>query len=244
MYGIPSYTSRVAKFNVATQNVTFIGDEYVGAYIWMGGVEGMDENIHLVPYRHDKWLKIDTVTETTYLVGDDLSTYGDCKYDGGVVGEDCNIYAIPCDANKVTTFNTIAQNVSEVGNRHDGDCKWTGGSLHSNGFIYYVPQENNKVLKIKTNHIRDEGNNLFESNASLTEFNKISRLISSNISMLRIKPSTIALFPKGIILQLRPQSWYWDEFHFCDLQKQSEEGEIKELTNGTMRERNYVKNIK
>ena len=41
-----------------------------------------------------------------------------------------------------------------------------------NGYIYCALYGNNKVLKIKTNHIRDEGNNLLESNASLVEFNK------------------------------------------------------------------------
>merc|ERR1711957_190558 len=82
------------------------------------------------------------------------------------------IYTIPASANKVTKFNVTTQEMSEVGNRHNEDTKWSGGVLHSNGYIYCVPYENNKVLKIKTNHIRDEGNNLLESNASLTEFNK------------------------------------------------------------------------
>ena len=41
-----------------------------------------------------------------------------------------------------------------------------------NGYIYCALYGNNKVLKIKTNNIRDEGNNLLESNASLVEFNK------------------------------------------------------------------------
>merc|ERR1712238_463070 len=105
-------------------------------------------------------------------VGDDLSKYGRVKYNGGVVGEDCNIYTIPADANKVAKFNTTTQKVSEVGKRYDGINMWGGGVLHSNGYIYYAPCNNNKVLKIKTNHIRDKGNNLLESNASLTEFNK------------------------------------------------------------------------
>merc|ERR1712238_114199 len=111
-------------------------------------------------------------TETTSLVGDDLSKYGYDKYNGGVVGEDCNVYAIPEDANTVTTFNTTTQEISEVGNRYDGDDKWSGGALHSNGYIYCAPFNNNKVLTIKTNHIRDEGNNLLKSNASLTELDK------------------------------------------------------------------------
>ena len=39
-------------------------------------------------------------------------------------------------------------------------------------YIYCAPFDNNKVLKLKTNHIRDEGNNLLESNASLAEINR------------------------------------------------------------------------
>ena len=116
-------------------------------------------------------VEIDIAIETTSLVGDDLFKYGD-KYNGGVVGEDCNVYAIPGCANKVTKFNTTTQEVSEVGNRYDGYNKWSGGALHSNGYIYCAPRNNNKVLKIKTNHSRDEGNNLLESDASLIEFNK------------------------------------------------------------------------
>ena len=138
----------------------------------MGGTEGMDDNIYGVPNHHHKWLKIDIATDTTSLVGDDLSKYGTFKFNSGVVGEDCNIYVIPNDANRVAKFNTTTQKMSEVGNRYDGDYKWSGGVLHSNGFIYCAPFLNNKVLKIKTNHIRDEGNNLLESNASLAEFNK------------------------------------------------------------------------
>ena len=95
-----------------------------------------------------------------------------CKYSCCVVGEDCNVYTIPYDANKVIKFNTTTQEVSEVGNRYNGRRKWSGGVLHSNGYIYCAPYRNNKVLKIKTNHIRDEGKNLLKSYASLTEFNK------------------------------------------------------------------------
>merc|ERR1712238_245975 len=103
LYGIPYHANRVAKFNVATQNVTFIGDEYEGICKWQGGVEGMDNNIYGVPCLHDKWLKIDITTETTSLVGDDLSKYKykRGKYNGGVIGEDCNIYHISEKANKV-----------------------------------------------------------------------------------------------------------------------------------------------
>merc|ERR1711957_64916 len=138
-----------------------------------GGVEGIDNNIYGVPCLHDKWLKIDIATETTSLVGDDLSEskYGIGKYNGGVIGEDCNIYPIPENACKVNTFNTITQKLSEVGNSYDGYYKWSGGVLHSNGYIYCAPHQNNKVLKIKTNYIRDEGKRLLESNASLTELN-------------------------------------------------------------------------
>ena len=138
----------------------------------MGVVEGMDDNIYGVPYGHNKWLKIDISTNTISLIGDDLSNYEKYKYIGGVVGEDCNIYAIPQNANRVTKFNTTAQEISNVGSHYDGNYKWSGGALHSNGFIYCTPYDNNKVLKIKTNHIRDEGNNLLESDASLIEFNK------------------------------------------------------------------------
>ena len=60
----------------------------------------------------------------------------------------------------------------EVGNWDDEDDKWSGGALHSNGYIYCAPHNDNNVLKIKTNQIRDEGNNLLDSNASLIEFNK------------------------------------------------------------------------
>ena len=60
-------------------------------------MEEMDDNIYGVPYEHNKWLKIDIVTDSTSLVGDDLSKYGECKYNSGVVGEDCNVYAIPSE---------------------------------------------------------------------------------------------------------------------------------------------------
>ena len=107
------------------------------------------------------------------LVGDDLFRYGEKKHNGCVVGEDCNIYAILEDANKVIKFNTTTQEISEVENCYDvREHKWSGGVFHSNGHIYYAPYDNNKVLKIKTNHIRDEDNNLLEFNASLTEFKR------------------------------------------------------------------------
>ena len=129
LYG-PFSTNRVVKFNVNTQKVTFIVDECEGKGKWESGVEGMDGNMYGVPYRHDKWLKIDIVTETTSLVGDDLSTYGRCKYSCGVFGEDCNLYVIPADTNKV-------QDVSEVGCRYDGYKKWSEVSFTRMG-IYIV----------------------------------------------------------------------------------------------------------
>jgi len=132
----------------------------------------MDDNIYGVPSRHNKWLNIDIATETTYLVGNYLSGYGGFKYKGAVIGEDCNIYAIPANVSKVIKFNTITQEISEVGNRYDGIIKWSGGVLHSNGYIYCAPCDNKKVFKIKTNHIRDECNKLLKSNASLTVLNK------------------------------------------------------------------------
>ena len=59
LYGIPSYARRVANFNVATQNITFIGDDYYGddyegEHKWEGGVEGMNDNIYGVPHEHNK----------------------------------------------------------------------------------------------------------------------------------------------------------------------------------------------
>ena len=112
------------------------------------------------------------MTDTTSLVGEDLSNYGDDKYNGAVVGEDCNIYTIPSGARKIIKFNTTTQKVSEVGIRYNGSGQWSENALHSNGYIYCASYYHNKVLKIKTNHIRDDGNNLLKSNASLTEFNK------------------------------------------------------------------------
>ena len=172
LHGIPYFANRVAKFNVATQNVAFIGNDYEGEDKFEDGVVGMDGNIYGVPCAHDNWLKLDIATETTSLICGNLSKYGFYKYSGGVVGEDCNVYVIPAYARKVAKFNTTTQKMLEVGNRYDGDYKWSGGVLHSNGYIYCAPYRNNKVLKIKTNHIRDEGNNLLEYGASLTEFNR------------------------------------------------------------------------
>ena len=172
LHGIPYFANRVAKFNVATQNVAFIGNDYEGEDKFEDGVEEMNGNIYGVPCAHDNWLKLDIATETTSLICGNLSKYGFYKYSGGVVGEDCNVYVIPAYARKVAKFNTTTQKMLEVGNRYDGDYKWSGGVLHSNGYIYCAPYRNNKVLKIKTNHIRDEGNNLLESGASLTEFNR------------------------------------------------------------------------
>ena len=194
LYGIPFDANRVAKFNVALEEVTFIGDNYGGGDDeeddasfdvskgsgWMGGVEGTDDNIYGVPFNQNQWLKIDIVTDTTSLIGDDLSKYGNYKYDGGVVGEDRIVYAIPSDATIITKFNTTTEQMSEVRNRHEdnnynadnGDDKWSGGVLHPNGHIYCAPYCHNNVLKIKTNHIRDEGNMLLQSNSSLTEFNE------------------------------------------------------------------------
>ena len=172
LYGIAFCASRIAKFNVNTQNVTFIGDIYEYGLLCSCGVEGMDDNIYGVSFVHHKWLKIDIATETTSLFGDILPKEGISKHNGVVVGEDGDIYAIPAGADKVIKFNSTTQEMSEVGNCYDGDYKWTGGALHSNGYIYCPPHRTDKVLKIKTNHIRDEGNNLLESNASLTDINK------------------------------------------------------------------------
>ena len=112
IYGIPFSENQFLKYNTKTGTSELVGDDFgVDDWKWMSGVVA----------DYDKWLKIDIATETTSLVGDDLSKYGACKYSCGVVGEDCNVYAIPEDANKVIKFNTIMQEVSEVGNRHNGD---------------------------------------------------------------------------------------------------------------------------
>ena len=62
--------------------------------------------------------------------------------------------------------------MSVFNNRYDGYEKWSGDTLQSIGYIYCAPHYNNQVLKIKTDHIRNEGNHSFYFNASLTEFNK------------------------------------------------------------------------
>ena len=65
-------------------------------------------------------VKIDISTNTTSLIGDDLSNYEKYKYKDGVVGEDYNIYAIPYNTNRVTKFNTTTQEMSKVGSHYDG----------------------------------------------------------------------------------------------------------------------------
>ena len=122
------------------------------------------------------------------------------KFIGGVVGEDYNIYTIPYNANRVTKFNTTTQEISNVGSHYDGNYKWSGGALHSNGFIYCTSYDNNKVLKIKTNHIRDEGNNLLESNASLSAFDKYINTYQFEYLYVTHKPYPIAFFLIGTIL--------------------------------------------
>ena len=185
IYGIPYNTSRVAKINVATQEVTFLAENYGDQWgKWEGGVKGIDGNIYCVPYNQKKWWKIDTVTETSSLVAEDLSKNENCNYKSCVVGEDCNIYAIGYDVHyefsQVIKFDTVTQEMSKVGNRIDAYLvrvhtrinDWSGSILHPNGYIYCAPSTAKKVLTIKTNHIRDEGKKLFESNAKLIEFNK------------------------------------------------------------------------
>ena len=84
MYGIPSEVRRVANFNVYTQKFIYIGDDYSCRFKLEGGVEGMDDNIYVVPYLHYKWLKIDISTNTTSVIGDDLSKYEKYKDTGCV----------------------------------------------------------------------------------------------------------------------------------------------------------------
>ena len=173
LYGLPSNTGKVVKFNVTTLELDFIGDMYAGCDLkWKDCVIGIDDNIYGVPHSEKRWLKIDITDDTTSLVSNDLTKYGECKYEGGVVGEDDNIYAIPSDANNVIKLNTTTQISSLIGNHYDGYGNWCGGVLHTNGCIYCAPCDNNKVLKIETNHIRVKACKLIESNASLAEFNK------------------------------------------------------------------------
>ena len=84
MYGIPSEIRRVANFNVYTQKFIYIGDDYSCRFKLEGGVEGINDNIYVVPYLHYKWLKIDTSTNTTSVISDDLSKYEKYKDTGCV----------------------------------------------------------------------------------------------------------------------------------------------------------------
>ena len=91
-------TMCVAKFHVATQKVTFIGDNYgngFGRPVWEGGVVGDDDNIYGIPFQQNVWSKINIATETTSLVANHIPILGTQEhkacFSSGVIGEDCNI---------------------------------------------------------------------------------------------------------------------------------------------------------
>ena len=156
VYGIPYYTTRIAKYNPADDpnTTSTVGEEAEKEWFKCGnGVLAGDGYIYAAN-RAGQVLKVDTVLNNNYTwIGDPIfSESGGRGWGDPIVGVDKCIYWPPLDANRVLKFDPETQQLpSLVGDDlgETGGCKWQNGALAAtDGVIYCIPHSATQILAI------------------------------------------------------------------------------------------------
>ena len=154
VYGIPYYTTRIAKYNPADDpnTTSTVGEEAEKEWFKCGnGVLAGDGYIYAAN-RAGQVLKVDTVNNNYTWIGDPIFSESEGRGWGDpIVGVDKCIYWPPLDANRVLKFDPETQQLPSLvgGNLGEGGWKWRSGALAAtDGVIYCIPHDSTQIVAI------------------------------------------------------------------------------------------------
>ena len=117
-----------------------MGEEYIGGGKWRNGFAHGD-CIYGIPFSENQFLKYNTKTGTSELVGDDFGV-DDWKWMSGAV----------TDYDKWLKIDIATETTSLVGDDLSkyGACKYSCGVVGEDCNVYAIPYDENKVAKLNT----------------------------------------------------------------------------------------------
>ena len=87
IYATPYCHKQILKYDIETQQTSFVGEEFDGYRKWVGCAVGDDNCVYFIPWNHSRVLKFDIANDRTSFIGQDLGSGGG-KWCGGVKGDD------------------------------------------------------------------------------------------------------------------------------------------------------------
>jgi hypothetical protein len=162
------HAKRVVEVDVCSDQVGFIGPEFVGEFKWLRGVSipghvmgRKDDGSLAYPSgcclalpcnsKDGCVLKIDPETSnvTTFVSGLPIPNVDEgWLYHGGNLATDGYVYAIPASAPRVMKIDARNETTEYLGPEFVGKAKWYGGITGCDGCIYGIPHNATGVLKI------------------------------------------------------------------------------------------------
>ncbi len=158
VYGIPSFASRVLKFNPKDNSTTEIEPDLGNdPWKWKGCVFAPNNNcIYALPNRNTSILKIDTSNDTVQKLDVTLpesGDVGDYRWVGSALADDGCIYCFPFNARRILKLDPSNDTVSSVENDlGDGGWKYSGTVKAKDGCLIGIPYASNRILKFDPNN--------------------------------------------------------------------------------------------
>jgi len=149
LYCLPCHAKQILKIDPSNDETTLVGKEYDGYYKWCNGFPHGDF-IYGIPFNANQFLKYNTKTQTSELVGDDFGDNNNEKWMSGAVGDDGCLYCFPFDHTRILKFNPKDDKTVLVGEVLDGETegyfgKFSGTVKAKNGCLYGIPSHAKRV---------------------------------------------------------------------------------------------------
>jgi hypothetical protein len=151
VYGIPYYTTRIAKYNPADDpdTTSTVGEEAEEQFNCGNGAFGCDGYIYAAN-DYGQVLKVDATRNNYTWIGDPIYSGRGIGWGDAIVGVDKCIYWPPTSANRVLKFDPETQQLPSLvgGDLGQGYCKWLGGALANDDAIYCLSVSSKQILAI------------------------------------------------------------------------------------------------